>query len=1093
MEKGEKYTFTVKGSKVAGGNLYYQVNAFGHEYDIKAFDFQRRNRPQRLQCIIKDISASGEPVFMQDISAVLPQIYTIGDVYDFKVKAQNPAGYYDVADDNGLMFRLYPGNHRRLPLNETVKCQVRYINKVQMGLELVQELSLGIPFYTLDQLLALDSTKGGMEPWLKALFRRLPELAEAREQLAACNPLWVMTAADAVARHLTEWLNSQPPRTDGRKRPHRRTPMLRAFNAICTNLLENSDYLRKCPPEERVEYQDRLNKIITHTSDYVSALQKIIDKEDQKFIDGTLERLKLSGYLYKPEERMRVAMALFTLRKKAVSQYIDDIFDIIRDSHSNDRFMKLFSKAFVEMLDMYIANESRFIDVLTSSSTNRTAIQQMIRALSLRLLLPADETEEQRALYRSKLYRYVTLEASVNSDRMVGKSLSTLLNSQAPLEFGWNELNDINFLCSRIAVGDGASLSEETFLFEGENALMSVKGDSFTFTPLVLGGPLRAGIPSGLFGKRSIRFLLNERTRQKVNARRPTIDQLRTMWKEVEESLFGSGLDTRSASSGITPDVGDIVDIVVESKVPGRLYEYRARIVSEGISGEGIITPHDIVAYPINPGIEAFREPGTGYPCIYRARVEERNDATGELRFSMRSLIHNYLSETLSVGDEGLVQVTMANPKGYVCISEGGFSLSFPKCGEDLRLNDFCVVRLENIYPSGEIRASFVDYPGEDDKPFSQNSAFKYLLQDYCGDRYLYPEELDDTSAEEESLEKARSAQNFIGAERMRELIHLIDREGMMQTDHILTYNYLAVGRIMSRLLGDSQLAAYFYNRMELVRTITSFGDTGKIDDDTLMRLLGDNRDFMSTYPDIEARLTQLRLINRLDKPVKTEGWIWDVANHHPDARTSALARLVVSYNMLEHANLYEVRRALKRKIYQLMELKVQLPDTLKVAEEDQYTELKTSLFYPAGNRMQPNEQIQITEILRVISSFLNASGGRLYIGVADNGYASGLDEDFAYLNKGYSSYDLATVKDRFDRRLRDAVHNRMGRVANSKISTEFEVVGDRVIYRVDIDPSSEVALVDGVAYERQGKSKWMIPAADLAKFREQRSKLAEI
>ena len=67
MEKGEKYTFTVKGSKVAGGNLYYQVNAFGHEYDIKAFDFQRRNRPQRLQCIIKDISASGEPVFMKDI------------------------------------------------------------------------------------------------------------------------------------------------------------------------------------------------------------------------------------------------------------------------------------------------------------------------------------------------------------------------------------------------------------------------------------------------------------------------------------------------------------------------------------------------------------------------------------------------------------------------------------------------------------------------------------------------------------------------------------------------------------------------------------------------------------------------------------------------------------------------------------------------------------------------------------------------------------------------------------------------------------------------------------------------------------------
>ena len=67
MEKGEKFTFAVKGSKVAGGNLYYQINAFGREYDIKAFDFQRGNRPQKLQCIVKEVSPTGTPVFMQDI------------------------------------------------------------------------------------------------------------------------------------------------------------------------------------------------------------------------------------------------------------------------------------------------------------------------------------------------------------------------------------------------------------------------------------------------------------------------------------------------------------------------------------------------------------------------------------------------------------------------------------------------------------------------------------------------------------------------------------------------------------------------------------------------------------------------------------------------------------------------------------------------------------------------------------------------------------------------------------------------------------------------------------------------------------------
>ena len=138
---------------------------------------------------------------------------------------------------------------------------------------------------------------------------------------------------------------------------------------------------------------------------------------------------------------------------------------------------------------------------------------------------------------------------------------------------------------------------------------------------------------------------------------------------------------------------------------------------------------------------------------------------------------------------------------------------------------------------------------------------------------------------------------------------------------------------------------------------------------------------------------------------------------------------------------------------------------------------------------MFPNEREQLTEILRVISSFLNTRGGRLYVGVGDSGYATGLHNDFTYLNNRHENYDLATVKDKFDRAVRDAVHNRLGRVANSKISTDFELVGDKIIYRVDVDPSPEVALVDGIAYERQGKSKWPVPMADLQKFKEQRER----
>ncbi len=1089
MEIGEKITFPVKASRVAGGNMYFQFNYKGHEYDIKAFEFQRKNRPSRLQCIVKNIGADGFPIFMQDIAAIIPQIYTVGHTYEFRVKTDfNSSGYYEVADWNGLMFRLYPGkNHDRLHINEVVKCRVRDINLVRMDLELVSGKDRGIPLYTLEQFIELDSTGLGMGRYLRFLFRRLPEMAEARAQLAAGNPLWVITVADTVSRHLTEWLNApgREPVAGGRKRPHRRTPMLKSFNSICTNLLENSSYLRQCTPHERVEYQDRLNKIITHTSDYIVALEKIIGREELKYIDETLERLKLSGYLYKPEERMRVAMALFTLRKKTVSQYIDDIFDIIRVSHSNPRFMHLFSKAFVEMLDMYITNESRHIDVLTSP-TDRTAIQQMVKALSLRLLLQGDETDSQRALYRSKLYRYVTLLATVGADQLVSKSLSTLFNISAPLEFTWNDLSDINLLCSKVAVSRPAALSSETLLFEGNNAMMSLSGDSFTFSPVERGESMKYGVPQDLFGGRRIRILLNDRVQEKLKASRNDITQFHRLWREVEKSLFSPRQNTRPAIEGITPDVGDRVPIVILGPVPGHRYDLNARIVGGSFIGEGIITPKQIVSYPIIPTSDSFTDPETGHLCIYEAEVMERDETTGRMVFNMRDLIHRYLKEALTVDDEWLVQVSRVDPDRYLCISEGGFSLYLERRDVDLKQGDFVIAHIDTIFPYAAIKGTFVEHS---DETFQQTEAFKCLLENYCDHNTLDPDDTDTVDAsEEEDIEDARSTRNFIEPEQMRELIHLIDREGMLRKDHIETYNYLAVARIMARLLNDTQLVTYFSNRMELVETIRLFGDSGKIDDERLNKLLNDNKEFVASYPDIETRLTHLRIINTLDKSYKAD-WLWEIARDHSDETTSHLARLVLSYNMLDHSNVYEVRRTLHRKIYQLMDLKVQLPESMLVAEEDQFTELKTSIIYPAGNHMFPNEREQLTEILRVISSFLNTRGGCLYVGVGDTGYATGLHNDFTYLNNRHENYDLPTVKDKFDRMVRDAVHNRLGRVANSKISTDFEMVGDKVIYRVDVDPSPEVALVDGVAYERQGKSKWAIPAADLPAFRAQRER----
>lgn len=1084
-------SFPVIGSRVASGNLYFQVKYQDHEYDIRAFDFQRQNRPKSLQCIVQSVDASGFPIFMQDISTIIPQIYEIGQTYEFRVASELlPAGYYEVADKNGLRFRLYPDKkEKHLKFNEYVKCRVDDINRMQMRLTLIDNREDEMPLYTLESFLALDSTSTGMERFMRYIFHTLPEFADAREQLSAKNPLWVITVADIVSNHLPEWLNASFNNNIGRKRLMLRSSIITGFNSICTNLLENSVFLRNCMAAERVKIQDRLNKIITHISDYIIALEKIITRREQDFIDQTLERLKLSGYLYKPEERMRVTMALFTLRKKTISQYIDDIFDIIRQSHSNTRFMHLFSNAFIEMLDMYIANESRHVDVLTSA-TDRIAIQQIIKALALRILLQSDETDTQRALYRSRLYRYVTLLTSVGADQLIGKTFSTLFNTSSPLEFSWKDLDDINLLCSKIAVSNCCPLSEQSLYYEGSNALLRISGDTLTFSPLERGPFMKYGIPKDLFSVHRINVLLNDRMQEKLKESRQDISQFRRLWIDVEHSLFGTRQNIRQIPKGIMPDVGDTVRVIITATLPGSDNVFKARIIDDGIDGEGTISLNQIVSYNIYTPLTAdcFRNSETGQLCIFNAEVESIDDTTGQIQFKMRSLIHNYLIDALDSNDEPwLAKVTRIIPDYYLCITEGGFTIAISRRNVTLNLGDNINVQIDAIYPNERITGSYIE---RSEHSIQVAEAFKCLLDNYCRDEFFTDDVVDDDvdDSEAEKIDDDRNENTVIDPDMMLELIHIIDREGMLQKDHIHTYNYLAIARIMALMLNDSHLSAYFAKRMELVEAIKQFGESGIIDDDRLHRLLNDNKDFVASYPDIETRLTQLRIINNIDKSFK-EDWLWEIARDNTEETTSHLARLVLSYNMLDRSNVYEVRRALHRKIYQLMGLNIQLPESMFVAEEDQFTELKTSIIYPAGNKMRPNEQEQVTEILRVISSFLNTRGGSLYVGVADTGYAVGLHNDFTYLNNRHENYDLPTIKDKFDRTVRDAVHNRLGRVANSKISTAFEIVGGKVIYRVDIDPSPEIAFVDGIAYERQGKSKWIIPAEDIEEFRKQRAR----
>lgn len=93
---------------------------------------------------------------------------------------------------------------------------------------------------------------------------------------------------------------------------------------------------------------------------------------------------------------------------------------------------------------------------------------------------------------------------------------------------------------------------------------------------------------------------------------------------------------------------------------------------------------------------------------------------------------------------------------------------------------------------------------------------------------------------------------------------------------------------------------------------------------------------------------------------------------------------------------------------------------------ETNNVEYKSSLFFDYNRfKSMPDTEIKdlkadfVTEsVLKTIAAFLNAEGGRLYIGVNDDGVPIGLEPDLTYTKKGdYDSWMLslnALVRDRF-------------------------------------------------------------------------------
>ncbi len=1072
FKKNKIYTLPVKEIRAENTRSFYIVEADGEEYAIPLFEFQKDDpTPERLSCLVKDVH-DGVPVFTQNFAPIIARFYEEAKVYPFWVRndfTQIPNGYYEVADWNGLYFRLQFYGNAKLHVRQRIECRVRSLRENKLCLELVNKGDGGrkIPFLRLRDILQAVHVEPGVLVWADRLFRKSKLFKDAREAFLCDNEEWIVIAIKSLAKNMDLWVVA------GNKR---NSLYLNLFRNVCIYLLEDSDTLTKCTEQERKAYQTMLSDAIEDTYIYEEAVRLIAQNGHVQCIDSLLRKMQKSGYLYHPERKLKMLMCIFNLQPDIMEEKMQVIFDTILTGDKANWRTEPFRSAFISMLSLFIEKKRIHIDRLSSIENEEAHenLTRLIKALAIQLLLANERDHFERQLNRAMLYRYLTYVKGSKKEVLFEKAFDSLTDAvQYKLEFGWNEVHDILLLAIRLSSSFSDNRQKKTTVmqtYNGLNCRLQIMNGNI-YIQSSEKAKLFPCLPEKMLPWHNIQIFLPENKDLSVSGTGKELSNYQKFWKNIEYSLLNSPAAQKAVRKNkkLKAEEGEEVYIRIVHQDTANPDYFICTIEDDSLCGEGYINVRNIVRYNIYVDESSFFDEN-GRPYLLRAKVLSIN-SEGDLNFTMLDYVNAFVRECVNIGDIVRCIVLDTFNGVYLCVSEDGYSLQLPLGTEEpLNPKDYIEVSISNVRSNNTVEAEFerkiID-------SFTVKNAFDNLICSYAEGR-VYEEAVGEQDLEQPEVTMEKTY--------VEEIIHIIDRMAVLEKNYILTYNYLAFTRILALIIKNRDWAVYFNERMRLLQMLQHFVINGKIDEERLKELGQTNRDMINNYPVLETKLLELQIVGCMDNP-EQDAFIWNIIASTANNRLSQLAKLVMSYNSLRNFDMSKEREAIRTKISEVLNIRIKMPESVYLGEENQCQEFKTSIVYPADNHMRADLRRQTLEIMKVICGFLNAEGGTLYIGVNNEGVVAGLYMDMAYF-KGN--------RDAFDLHVRNSIVSYMGNEANSLVRASFTSYAGKWVYVLEIQPCPHPVRVEGIVYQRQGSSTWPLLDEALDSFLSLRNTEAE-
>lgn len=214
-------------------------------------------------------------------------------------------------------------------------------------------------------------------------------------------------------------------------------------------------------------------------------------------------------------------------------------------------------------------------------------------------------------------------------------------------------------------------------------------------------------------------------------------------------------------------------------------------------------------------------------------------------------------------------------------------------------------------------------------------------------------------------------------------------------------YRFLANAYIMAELLGDDLSASYIKFAATYLRVLVQFVSN----EDIKSLNLEPEKEYAQSRSTL-IRLSVVQLLKEYGRKDNSEVLSNAIETFQDSLPLLArLARLIQTANSMQGTLSDASVNVIRREIIKTLSIETENDADLEadsgsyLGVESGTQEFKTSMVFPPNNNMQPDEYAQNINVLKGVCAFLNSTtGGVLYLGVNDQGYVTGIDNDMNYL-----------------------------------------------------------------------------------------------